>query len=251
MKTKLFIHSEALKCASNETESSYKNKFCDFVKDLVSIHNMKMDDHFCVSKNLCMEPLCNGRDILSIANETLCGDEIGILYRVLANTAQECDLPLSQLKELCLYHAEETECCTLAVLNSDKDMKKKDNPYITFDCYEIVYGKKIGLLSDDKFWEIIRKRRIGLSRVASCCFLNFFSIRIAPNLFLDISIKFQGKLCTICLVLMIGLFCLERHLVLHKQMIFWKALLENMVWIKKDLLKGMRNIKNHSLICFR
>ena len=142
MKTTLYIHSEALKCASNESESNYKNKFCGFVKDLVFIHNMKMDDHFCVSKNLCMEPLCNGRDIFSIADETLCGDEIDILYRVLANTAQECDLPLSQLKELCLYHAEEAECCTLAVLNSDKDMEKKDNPYITFDCYEIVYGKK-------------------------------------------------------------------------------------------------------------
>lgn len=154
MLANLYIHADAIKYNDIDTESEFYSKFALLLRDLNEIRNQYGEENIIkVSPCLSLVKLFKEKTLYEVISQ-LEPEERNFVFSVICNTSEECDLPLSQLLELCKYQVDETECNTVIFLN-----KKVSNPqqfpvdYITFDQYEIIYDKDS--------WHTLRRQIMG------------------------------------------------------------------------------------------
>ncbi len=154
MRANLYIHPDAIKCEATDVEQEYLAKFKQLVDDLIEI---KTDDYYSddniiyLSEDLYTTSLLNGKNIFEIAS-ILGREENNFLYSVIGNTSPQSNLSLKEIRELCKYRKEETECNSTIYL-SNPFGSTSNNKYICFDEYAIVCGKDT--------WHTFRRQIIG------------------------------------------------------------------------------------------
>lgn len=155
MLANLYIHADAIKYNDIDTEDEFYSKFALLLRDLNEIRNQYGEENIIkVSPCLSLIKLFKEKTLFEILS-LFEPEERNFVFSVVGNTAEECDLPLCQLLELCKYQADETECNTVIFLNKKLDNQPQQFPivYISFDQYEIVYGKDS--------WHTLRRQIMG------------------------------------------------------------------------------------------
>lgn len=155
MLANLYIHADSIKYNGIDTESEFYSKFSLLLRDLSEIRNQYGEENAIkVSPCLSLVKLFKEKTLFEVIS-FLEPEERNFIYSVLYNTSEECDLPLCHLLELCKYQVDEIECNTIIFLNKETNNQPQQFPidYITFNQYEIVYGKDS--------WHTLRRQIMG------------------------------------------------------------------------------------------
>lgn len=140
MRAILYLHTDAVRYTGTDT-GRYVNNFKGLIRDLRDIvYCDAANNRIVVSEDLFVEEICANSTIYDFIEKNLDRDETDFIYAILCNTSEQADLSFDDLKEKMKYRPEETECCSLVVLNEPETEIIK-NPYMTFDDYQIVYGR--------------------------------------------------------------------------------------------------------------
>lgn len=150
MKAILYIHIDAVKYNGTNTNGFVKN-LKKFVRDLQEIDCWDAaNNKIVVSEDIWIASVCNGMTFPNFINKYLERDEVNFMYQILANTSNKTNITYRELQENSIYKSDEKECISLIVLNelknesdeiSSEENQVPQNPYMTFDNYQIVYGR--------------------------------------------------------------------------------------------------------------
>lgn len=156
MKANLFLHADAVKYNGTDSEHEFKSKFSTLMNDLIEIQNDYGNENTIkVSTTLCYGTvsLFGQQNIYQVADD-LEPEERNFIYSLMGNSAEVFDNTLNEIEELCNYTEEETECNTVVYLNKPVPSEPVfPVVYMTFDRYEIVYGKDS--------WRTVRRQIMG------------------------------------------------------------------------------------------
>lgn len=158
MVANLFLHKDAFAYNGTDTEDQVKDKlrsFVDDMRDIVYVHNG--ENVFYVSTDFLDCEIFSGISLIESLTEFLDGDRQGIMYSILANTSEQHNYSMEDLKRKAQYRPDEEEVNSLVLLNCPTKMKDSSY-YIQFDNYEIVY--------DTSSWITLRRQILGNHPVA-------------------------------------------------------------------------------------
>lgn len=180
----IYIHADAIKYNGIDSKEEFLSKFSLLLNDLIEIRNQFGKDNVIkVSPNLSMVKIYQDNSIYEVAS-SLEPEERNFIYFLLGNTSEETSVVLDDLLLLCRYDEKEEVCNSIVYLNvpSEKEQQVKNESaiidYITFDKYEIIYGKDS--------WHTFRRQIIGnhpgnAHEFMLECSIHFSNIVFHPN----------------------------------------------------------------------
>jgi hypothetical protein len=148
----LYLHTDSFLYNGSDTFEEFSSKFQKFVSDLSVMKVERGENIIYVTERFCVVNIFEDKTIFDLA-VSLQTEEKNLLYSILGNTSQECDLSLDQLKSKCKYQEDESECHSIIVFNAPNTTTHSDQNYINFDEYEIVYNKSS--------WIYLRRQILG------------------------------------------------------------------------------------------
>lgn len=152
----LYLHADALKYNGTDSKEEFYDKFNTLLSDLNDIRNEYGEEnaiHMSSSLYDGSVTLFEKQNLFIIV-EGLEREERNFMYSLMVNNAALDSLTLDDLCAKTVYDANETECNAVVYLNKPK-AAMPDYPieYITFDRYEIVYGRDS--------WRTLRRQIMG------------------------------------------------------------------------------------------
>lgn len=152
----LYLHADALKYNGRDSEVEFRQKFTDLLTDLRTIRNEFGEENTIKVSTSLLEgsvALFETKNIYDIASD-LEYEEKNFIYSLMGNGAAEFNSTLEQLIAQCKYVDGETECNTVVYLDRPlPSAPEYPMKYMTFDLYEIVYGKDS--------WRTVRRQIMG------------------------------------------------------------------------------------------
>lgn len=156
MKANLYLHADTLKYNGTDSEEVFNDKFTSLLNDLNEIRNQYGDNNTIVVSSSLSDgtvTLFEDKSIYDIA-QTLDYEEKNFVYALMYNTSNVSDASLAEIEKKCVYDENETECNSVIYLNRPNPPKLSyPIEYISFDRYEIVYGKDS--------WHTVRRQIMG------------------------------------------------------------------------------------------
>lgn len=156
----IYLHPDNFRYNNVDSEAYLASKLKSLVNDMEEVvYKYKDENKFFVVSGLFEVDVFYKEQIFSFADKHLIGDEQGVLYAMLANEAEgTATMTLEELESRCHYRPEEENPTSMVVLNAPEENIEGEsahmaNPYITFDHYEIIYGKNN--------WQTFRRQILG------------------------------------------------------------------------------------------
>lgn len=149
----LYLHKDAFEYNGTDSQDQVIDKlraFADDIRDIVFSHTD--ENVFCVSSEALTCEVFTGVSLINSISSYLDGDQVAIMFSVLANQSQEYSHSLEELKSMAQYRFDEKTVTSIVYLNKPRT-KKDITHYIQFDDYEIVYDKSS--------WITLRRQILG------------------------------------------------------------------------------------------
>lgn len=149
----LYLHKDAFEYNGTDSQEQVKEKLRAFADDMRGIVFSHSDENvFRVSSDALTCEVFTGVTLINSISSYLEGDQVAILYSVLANKSEEYSHSLDELKSMARYRPEEETVTSIVYLNKPKTERDLTH-YIQFDDYEIVYDKSS--------WITLRRQILG------------------------------------------------------------------------------------------
>ena len=149
----LYLHKDAFEYNGIDSQEQVKDKLRAFANDMRDIVFSHTDQNvFCVSSDALTCEVFTGVTLINSISSYLEGDQVAIMFSILANQAEEYSHSLEELKSMAQYCPDEETVTSIVYLNkirTEKDLTR----YIQFDNYEIVYDKSS--------WFTLRRQILG------------------------------------------------------------------------------------------
>jgi len=149
----LYIHKDAFQYNGTDSEEQVNQKLRALANDMRAVVYENNDENvFHVSIEALNCEVFSGVSLINAPSFFLDGDLSGIMYSMLANTAEEYRGPVEELQTMTVFRSDEEEVNTLLYLNRSYSEIDKAH-YIQFDNYEIVYN--------NSSWITLRRQILG------------------------------------------------------------------------------------------
>lgn len=149
----LYIHKDAFQYNGTDSKEQVEQKMRALANDMRAVVYANSDENiFYVSDEALNCEVFSGVSLINAPSVFLDGDFSGIMYSMLANTAEEYEEPVEVLQTKTIYRPDEEEVNTLLYLNRSSTERDKAH-YIQFDNYEIVYNQSS--------WIMLRRQILG------------------------------------------------------------------------------------------
>lgn len=149
----LYLHKDAFEYNGTDSQEQVKDKlraFADDMRDIVFGHTEQ--NVFRVSSDALTCEVFTGVSLINSISSYLEGDQVAIMFSVLANQSEEYSHSLEELKSMAQYSPGEETVTSIVYLNKPRTEKDLTH-YIQFDNYEIVYDKSS--------WITLRRQILG------------------------------------------------------------------------------------------
>lgn len=149
----LYLHKDAFEYNGTDSQDQVIDKlraFADDMRDIVFSHTD--ENVFCVSSEVLTCEVFSGVSLINSISSYLDGDQVAIMFSVLANQSEEYSHSLEELKSMARYRPDEESVKSIVYLNKPKTERDLTH-YIQFDDYEIVYDKSS--------WITLRRQILG------------------------------------------------------------------------------------------
>lgn len=149
----LYLHKDAFEYNGTDAQEQVKDKlraFADDMRDIVYGHSD--ENVFCVSSEVLTCEVFTGVTLINSISSYLDGDQVAIMFSVLANQSEEYSHSLEELKSMAKYRPEEDSVTSIVYLNKSRSEMDLTH-FIQFDDYEIVYDKSS--------WITLRRQILG------------------------------------------------------------------------------------------
>ena len=140
MLANLFLHPDYFVYDGQMAEDEVARRMQLIVRDMrVVLLDYGAKNRFCVHDEFINCKIFEDTTIIEFVENVLHADEKGIFYSMLANTSKDYNVTSDELKNKCKYQLDETEVCSILILNSCNE--NSCDSYMQFETYEVVYNR--------------------------------------------------------------------------------------------------------------
>ena len=149
----LYIHKDDFQYNGTDSKEQVELKMRALANDMRAVVYENNDENVFHGSNEALNcEVFSGVSLINALSVFLNGDLCGIMYSMLANTAEESRESVEELQPLTIYRPDEEEVNTLLYLNRSYAEREKAH-YIQFENYEIVYNQSS--------WITLRRQILG------------------------------------------------------------------------------------------
>lgn len=164
----LYLHSESFRYNGCDSEETVVGKIKSLLNDIVDIVYKYRDENiFKTSSDLIYNcDIYENEPLMDFIEKHLDNDEKTLFYIMLSDISENHNLSSEELDELCMYKEDEKEVNSLLRINApiNNGNIKWDEPYMSFNKYEIVYSKSS--------WITLRRQILGNHPGDACNYIN-------------------------------------------------------------------------------
>ena len=149
----LYLHKDAFEYNGTDSQEQVKDKLRAFANDMRDIVFSHTDQNvFRVASDALTCEVFTGVTLIESISSYLEGDEVAIMFSVLANQSEEYSHSIEELKSMAQFRPDEEVVTSIVYLNKTRTEIDLTH-YIQFDNYEIIYDKSS--------WFTLRRQILG------------------------------------------------------------------------------------------